>query len=325
MKLVYLLICSFLLSATLCGCNSKTDTVSGAENTEMVQQLGDVMASIDEVGGTAGTIATLSPSIKKTFARLSPGDSQQNYFLEKFLLPQAFAVTCDEGTGGYQAGCTAVGGGIYTKTRTFSSCSVGGGVLYSGTVLLTWTGTGINGCALTQIGNMVLRTPTYTVQGRRGATLTVSKAATNGQQLLWISGSGSSKIFNYSNDGIRRKFTNSSGVTTYEHVTTATGVNITGADRIINPGPSQSNRTLSGGVIKVKDVLADVTCDFVSTNVIWKLSTCNCPTEGSFSASCKKGTDGDVYTTSLVLNGCGTAKYTEGSTTNDVLFDRCGS
>ena len=318
MKLIYVL----FLSAVLFSCNAKVDSVSGAENTEMAQQVGDVMASIDEVGGTSGSIAMVEP-LKKTFARLSPSDFQENY-VAKILMPEAIATTCDAGLGGYQPTCTPITGG-YTKTRTFSNCTVGAGVQYSGTVLMTWTGTGVNGCALTQIGNIISRVPTYTVEGRRGATLTVSKAATNGQQLLWTGGAGASKTFNYSNDGIRRKFTNSSNVPTYDHTTTATGVSISSADRIVNAGPSATYRTMSGGIIKVKDNLADITCDFVPTNVQWKVSTCNCPSEGSFTASCKHGLDGEVYSTSLVLNGCGTAKYTEGSTTNDVIFDRCGS
>ena len=163
----------------------------------------------------------------------------------------------------------------------------------------------------------ITRVPNFTAQGRRDASLVVSKTGSIGQRLTWVSGSGSAKVFNFASDGINRKFTNSSNVSTFDFTSSTFGnIQITGTNR--------SGRVMTGGILRVRDNINNVTCDYVPTNVTWAVPACNCPSQGSWSATCTRA-DSSTYSTSLVINGCGIGLYTEGSSTNDVKFDRCGS
>ena len=120
------------------------------------------------------------------------------------------------------------------------------------------------------------------------------------------------KSLQFSNDGINRVF--SIGSTILFNQTTATSGDITVS------GTTRSNRIMSGGSLNVTNHISAVVCNYVPTNVTWASGTCNCPTQGSWSGSCSDG-----KTTTLTITGCGTATYTEGSDTEAVSFDRCGT
>ena len=97
MKLFFLAFLIGLISS----CGPKViDTVNGAEVTETAQQVGDMMASVDEIGGVNGGTIALMEHSKKTFARLTPENTKENYFL-KLILPEAHAINCDATTGGF--------------------------------------------------------------------------------------------------------------------------------------------------------------------------------------------------------------------------------
>lgn len=303
-----------LIGFALSACGAKSSDVSGAPVTETAQQVGDVMSSVDEAGSLNGSIAFMEHS-KKTFARLAPDELQENV-VANFLLPQANAVTCDAGQGGYAA-CS--GGGSGSTTRTFAGCTVGGSVTFTGTVTNTWSGTAVN-CVLGAVNDAITRVPNFTVQGRRSAALVVSKSGAVGQRLTWASGTGASKVFNFSSDGINRKFTNSSGVVTFDHTTSVVNstITITGTQRL--------NRTMTGGTLRVRDNIAKVNCDFVPTNLTWGSASCNCPTAGSWTATCTRDADSSTYTSTLVVSSvCGSATFTDSTGSNDVKFDRCGT
>ncbi len=272
-----------------------------ADIDEIAQQVGDSMASVDESGGSSGTLAELDSS-RKFFKRRAPSEIS-NGWLETYVQPSAYAATCSAAPGFGSCTSNAV-------TRTFADCTVGGAT-FSGTVVNTWGG-GAASCTLSGATQHITRVPAFTVTGRRGATLTVSKTGTLGQRLTLSSGSGASSVFSMTNDGIRRAFTNASGTTTYDF-TTATTSAIT-----IN-GNSRTNRILSGGSLRVTNNLTQVTCDYVPTAVTWT-SACNCPTSGSWAGTCSDG-----KSTTVSINGCGTASLTVGTVSTSVTFDRCYS
>jgi len=300
-----------VLLVAFAGCKSGTEDAGGSEITEPAQQLGDIVASIDEVGGTGGTIGALERASKKTFARYAPDELEGN-LVSKIFIPKAEAVACSANVMGHLNGgfgnCTG-SSPTSTKTRNFNSCTVGTDVVFNGSVAFTWTSAA--SCTVASVNEKVERSPNFTVEGRRGATLTVTRDASYGQRLTLTN--ATPKTYRLDSDGIRRKFTTSSGtVTTFDYITTATNVVVTGDTRL--------NRVMNGGTIRVKDNLTQVTCDYSPVNVTWGSSSCNCPTQGSWQATCS-----DAKTATVTLNGCGTGTFTLGSDSGTVTFDRCGN
>lgn len=295
---VTLLLCVLMIW----GCKKSSTDESAEDVQENAQQVGDVMASIDESGGSSATLGyNENKYIEKTFERFAPGTYQQS-FASKYVLPKAEAASC--ASTGF-ATCNGSGQII----RTFNGCTVGAAT-FSGDVTLSWS----NGatCAMGATGQHVTRVPNFTVTGRRNATLTVTKIGTNGQRLTWASGAGASKVFNFTNDGISRVFTLGSTTLFDQTTTTTSPITVTGTAR--------TSRVMTGGSLRVTNNLNTLTCDYVPTNVTWASGACNCPTSGSWSGTCSNG-----RSTTLNITGCGTATYTEGTTTVDVTFDRCGS
>jgi hypothetical protein len=307
-KILILISVAFVLSC------KKADTTSQADIQETAQQVGDVMASVDESGGSSGSLASaeaFEKSLHNTMERFAPGSAPEPSMIASLMLPKAEAVSCF----GFGFGACS-GGAPFKIIRNYNNCTVGsaGTATLSGTVEVTWsagTGSAITGCSLVDAGNIITRNPNFILTGRRGATLAVTKTGTNGQRLTWASGTGSNKVFNFSNDGINRKFTANGSTLFDQTTTTTTAISVTGVSR--------SNRVMNGGSLRVTNNLTAVTCDYVPTNVTWA-STCNCPTSGSWAGSCSDG-----KSVTLDINGCGTAKYTEGSEVEDVTFDRCAS
>lgn len=316
------LILSLCLILVVVGCSKGKDDVGGPEMTEPAQQIGDLMASVDEMGGTSGSISlekNLEKSAQKTFARYSPQELNKS-MVTRVIVPAAQARSCSSTDGGFNGGfgnCSGVSTASNSRTRTFAGCTVGATeeVIFNGTVVFTWdnaSGGNLSGCGLNSTGNTITRSPTFTVEGRRGATLTVSKNGTYGQRLTWQSGA-SPKTFLMTSDGIRRKYTTAGGVDVFDYVTT-----ITSAVTVTNE--LRNGRVLNGGTIQVRDNLTQVTCDYTPTNVTWAVASCNCPSQGTWQATCSDG-----KTASLVLNGCGTGAFTMGSESGTVTFDRCGN
>ena len=290
------------------GCN-KEAIDDGSDIQESAQQIGDVMASIDESGGGSGAIAQMQfeNSLQKMLARYAPDDTPARGALAQLALPVAEATSC------YGFGFGSCGGASGTTiVRNFNNCTVSSASL-SGDVTLVWGG-GASACSLTSPGQHITRVPNFTLSGRRGATLSVTKTGTIGQRLTWASGTGTSKVFNFSNDGINRKFTATNSTVFYDQTTTVSGtITVTGttrASRVINGG---------GSLVVTNNLTANV-CTYTPTNVTWDTPTCTCPTQGYWSGSCADG-----KSTTLTLTGCGVANYTEGSETVALSFDRCAS
>ncbi len=283
-----------LLATQGCG---KSDENTDIE--EAGQQLGDVMASIDESGGSSGSLAQLEWDSRKVFARHAPGDLVDSGWLDAFL-PRAHAATCYGSSTFSSCSSNAI-------TRTFGGCTIGSAT-FSGTVELTWSDASVdNTCQMAASGHSVTRVPNFTVTGRRGATLSVSKTGSVGQRITRGASAGS---FTFSNDGIRRVFTGAGGATLFDYTTSTTSdITVTGASR--------ASRVLNGGTLRVANNLNGVSCDLSPSSVSWT-SSCNCPSSGSWSGSCS---DGNSF--SISITGCGSANLTLGEESSSVLFDRC--
>lgn len=299
-KFLFLCLSLLILSS---GCKKNAEDTAAADVQETAQQVGDVMASVDESGGNSGSIASFDGrSVENTFERFAPG-TYDHKSVASLIVPEAQAAACTA-TNNFSSCSSNV------ITRTFGGCTVGSAT-FNGTVTLTWGGAS-TGCVMSAANDHVTRVPNFTVTGRRSATLTVTKTGTIGQRVTWTSGSGGSRVMSFTNDGINRRFS-LSGTTLFDQTTSVTSA-------ITVTGTSRTSRVMSGGTLQVVNNLTSVTCSFSPTNVTWAGGTCNCPTSGSWSGTC---TDGKSVT--LDINGCGTANYTEGSTTTSVSFDRCGT
>ena len=295
-----LLACLFFLPSC------KQGDVAASSISETAQNVGDVMASIDEASGNnTGTIALNEQSELAPFSQYAEGKSTRTESLLRLTVPAARAEVC--GASSF-ATCDSAN---HTVTRNFNGCTVGVAV-FSGTVQVKWGGASVSGCTIgVGTGSYISRVPDYTVTGLRGANLRVSSAGSYGQKLTYVSGATPNWQMDFTSDGIRRKFTDSNGTVLYDTLTSTTSaMRISGNNRL--------NRTLSGGVLRVKDNLNSVTCDFIPTNVTWADGSCNCPSQGSWSASCSDGSS-----SVLTLKGCGVADYTSGSDVQSVNFDRC--
>lgn len=298
-----------LLLVSIClvfafGCKKKDDG-SDADIQENAQQIGDVMASIDETGQGSGSISSMQidKESERLYARFLPEDDSPGVFA-RLALPSAEAVSCF-GYGWGSCSSNAV-------TRNYAGCTVGTATV-SGSVTLNW-GNGATSCTLSTAGQYITRVPNFTLTGRRGGTLAVTKTGSVGQRLTWASGTGASKVFSFTNDGINRKITLPSSNVLFDQTTTVSGT-------ITVTGTTRASRVIGGGgsLIVTNNLTANV-CTYTPTNVTWDSTSCNCPTQGSWSGSC---TDGKSAT--LNLTGCGTADYTEGSETTSLTFDRCAS
>lgn len=308
MKFILILLIPFLFSS----CKITAIPTESADIQETAQQIGDVMASVDEVGGAGGNIAsnTIQNSIEKTFNRYAPGELDESHksMIANILQPKANAASCS----GVVFSCIG-----RVLTRTFNGCTIGSAV-FNGTVRATWGGGGDGtSCSLGTIAGSatITRVPDFEITGRRGAVLEVTQVGTIGQRLTWTTGTGTNpKTFSFTNDGINRKFTLPDTTVLFNQTSTTTlAIGITGASR--------ANRVMNGGSLLVRNNITNSECTYIPDNVTWTTG-CNCPTSGTWNGTC----DGGAKTSTLVLNSiCGQATYTEGTDTQSITLDRCGT
>jgi hypothetical protein len=291
---VNILLKIFLLTSfglSLNSCAKQEDDLFAETSAE---QVGDVMASIDEMGGSSGSYAMMLGE-QKVFARHNTENLKDR--LLKSLLPKAMAATCSSSTFG---SCTN-----NRIVRNFNDCNIGNAV-FSGTVTLDYVDAATdNTCAPSATGNTISRDPDFTISGLHSATYTVSKTGTYGQRLTRTGASA----LDFSNDGIRRVIKIGTATVADYTTTTTSNIGVTGNAR--------SGRVISGGNLHVVNNSSGTSCDFVPSNVTWN-STCGCPVSGSWLASCSSGKTG-----SLTITSCGEATYTIDGQDSAVSFDRC--
>ncbi len=290
------------------GCAKKDDPSSTTDISETAQQIGDAMASVDESGGSSGGLAFNEiQSAEKLLARVLPSQRGIKINAARALFtPFAQAAACGATTGFGSCSSNVI-------TRTFGGCTIGGATL-TGTVTLTWSDAASdNTCAITANSHSITRVPDFTLTGRRGGSLAVSKTGSVGQRITRTS----SGVFSFENDGIRRVIT-FGGATLFDFTTIVTG----GDSKLTVSGNNRSARTLTsaaGAYFRVTNNSSGVTCNYTPTSVTWT-STCNCATSGTWSSTCSDG-----KSSTLTLTGCGSGTFTMGSESESVTLDRCYS
>ena len=297
----------FALASIIAACGlfyacglAEGDVSTTTDIEETAQQVGDVMASIDESGGSSGAYGMFRlQGEEKMFARIAPAAFRKSF--ADYVLPEARATLC--AASSTYTSCTN-----NVITHDLNGCTIGSATL-NGTVTLTWTDAAVNNvCAISADGHSITREPNFTLTGRRGGTMTVTKLFTG--QVIARTSTG---VFSFANDGIRRVISYN-GNTLFDYTTSTPNgtLTITGLNR--------NGRTLTstgGAYLRVTNNTSGVRCDYIPSNVTWA-NTCTCAKSGSWSANCSDGSS-----STLTLTGCGTATFTLGSETQSVTFDRC--
>ena len=285
---------SLLALLTLVSCAEEETAV---DIQETAQQIGDVMASVDESGGTTnGTMAMMESHRRFMATREKSSTPGALLFLRSLgLLASAQAVACQDTTF---SGCVSS-----QKVRDLGGCTIGSAT-FTGDITLDFSD---NNCVLDSDGDSVDRNPDFAVTGMRGANLSVAKTGTYGQRITRVM----SGNFTFANDGIRRLFT-LAGQTLFDYTTRTTSpINITGTSR--------SDRVMTGGQLRVTNNVSGVSCNYAPSNVTWA-TTCNCATSGTWTGTCSDG-----KTTSIIITGCGTGTIAIAEDSESLSFDRCYS
>lgn len=292
-------LCCCQLMLISCGKNDDASTVNIQET---AQQVGDTMASIDEVGGSSGSIAFSTDLEYKTIARVVNSSTSSDYLAN--LIDVIFP------SSAYAAACYATDTwGTCTNnvvTRTFSNCTIRTSTL-SGSVTLTYNDGTVDSTCSFPVNGTLDRNPSFTMTGIRGGTLTVSKTGTNGQRLTKTA----TGVYSFENDGIRRVIA-ANGATLYDYTTTT----VSGSPLTIT-GSARASRVVDGGTLRVTNNLTSVYCDYSPEDVTWS-SGCNCPSSGTWTGTCS-----DSKTTELEITGCGTGTLTINGVEESLTFDRC--
>lgn len=301
MKKTLLLVLMAAVCNLIFSCGPSEQISFGEANTalEVANQLGDVMATIDEAGRGTIAIAYFAPSFDKSSSKNAAVDN-----LMFALFPQAQAATCN--TVEFST-CSA-----NSVLRNFNSCAIGGYTL-TGSVAMSWTG-GSN-CTLSATSQAIRITPNYSVAANN-MSLSSIKTGTYGSILTWVSGSGTTRVFSYDNDGTNRTLSSNGSVLLSLNTRTVTPISVTGNTR--------GNRILSSGAnaLEIVNVTSPETCTFQPSSVSWAAANCNCATVGQWLGSCSV-----MGTFTMTITGCGTANiaYTENSVAKNqtVSLDRC--
>ena len=283
---------SLLAVLALISCAKEEDA---ADIQETAQQIGDVMASVDESGGTTNGSMVMMESHKRMMAAREKAAGSFAFLSSIGLLPSAQAVACKDTTF---TGCASS-----QKVRDLGGCTIGSAT-FTGDITLQFSD---NTCVVDSDGDSVDRNPDFTVSGIRGSSLAVAKTGTFGQRITRVT----SGNFTFANDGIRRLFT-LAGETLFDYTTrTTTAISIIGTTR--------SDRIMTGGQLRVTNNISGVSCNYAPSNVTWA-STRNCATSGTWTGTCSDGKD-----TSITVTGCGTGTIVVGEESEALSFDRCYS
>lgn len=270
-------------------------------NTELAQQVGDSMSSVDESAGGSGNFAMMNEikSAESSIAFFSPTRSPSKIKLLSESVSTAFAASCF-GTG--FSTCSS-----NTVSRNFSNCTLGSAT-FSGTVAFSYSGTTAATCKLSVATDAVTRNPNFTISTSYGS-VTASKTGTAGQTLTYVSGTAASKVLSLTSDGLRRVVTVDGSTKSDITSLTTSAITVTGSDR--------TTRVMNGGTLRLQNNLTTERCDLVPSAVTWS-GTCTCATSGSWAGTCD--TKGAF---NLAITGCGTANLTVGTETKAVTLTRC--
>lgn len=277
------------------GCGSQEETTVDISS-ELANQVGDFMASADESYGSTGSAFNVEQSLNRELLfleKISPTPLSQQ--ISQKLIPFANAASCF----GQGFNCAA---GV--NTRNFNGCTVGAAT-FTGSVAISW----ITSAACMEVGgaNTVRRSPNFSVS-KSGATVSVYKTGTNGQEMTWTNPT-SPKTVTVTSDGIRRTAT-ADGSTVYDVSTSTVGaISISGTSRV--------GRRITSGTLRFTNHLNGEVCDVTPSNVVWS-SNCTCATAGTWSGNC---TINGAF--SVTVSSCGAGSVTYNGQSRSVTFDRC--
>ncbi|RYD61214.1 MAG: hypothetical protein EOP84_36020, partial [Verrucomicrobiaceae bacterium] len=157
---------------------------------ELGQQMGEIMASTDEMGATT----TGTYPLRLQYSKLDSSTALDQ--LGQWLIADAHAGTCQGGSSFSNCSSNQI-------TRTFGGCTFGG-IRADGSITLTWGG-GASACTTGGTGSTITRVPNFTLANRRGATLSIYKSGTYGQRITALAGNN----YSFESDGIRRSYRSS--------------------------------------------------------------------------------------------------------------------
>jgi len=290
------------------GCTKKKEDdaseTAAYDPEEVSQQVGEFMASIDELGGTGnGSYAALRSHQKSVARYVTDTSLFSSNPVASFLVPQATATACT--AVGYGA-CTQTGPHHSQRERDFGGCTIGIATL-TGTSAIDFGGTGNTDCSLSSDADSAYIRPDFTITAG-SASLAISHGDDLGLGISRISGTQ----FMLFNRGIRRVVT-VGGATfrdTTAHIEDSAPFTITGAAR--------SGRTITGGPLHVTNNLNEERCSFTPSGLTWGAS-CNCPVAGSVSGICTDGSTASIAFSST----CGAAVLTHEGEDSAISLDRC--
>ncbi len=282
----------FVLAAFLMSCDKiVTESAPVNESIEMSQQLTDLVGSIDGLSAVSVS-RSADLSVKSTTC-----------------FSQSFS-NCSAGT----------------RAQTYNGCAIGDAV-FTGVFLVKWyntTGTPKASCILTNVGEKIGMGPQTNmfISTGRGYTNKTSKVGTLGNVLTWTAGSGGSRQFSLTSDGLRRVITDAAqdNKVVYDITSTVTSaISVNGAAR--------TNRSISGGNLRFLNNLTNETCDFAPQSIFWADPNCSCPTAGNWVGSCNDGVNSRTINMSYVSPSnpkvCGQGVITVDGSAATVMLDNC--
>jgi len=298
------------LALSACTLKNQDDLIPGDNasfnSKELAQNVGEVVASIDDMSGDGSGTFAMMRGHQKTIARLLPGakSTYASMPIMKILLPEAQAAACS--TVSYAA-CAPNGPNHSDRTKTFGGCTIGDATV-TGSADLSYFGTGNNSCRMSNASDAVAWKPNATATNADGS-FSITAPGSFGIVLT----RENSTDFHLTNDGIRRVLTYS-GMTLLDTTTT-----IENATRLQFTGASRSGRVLSSGTITITNNRNSKSCSYSPSAVTWGNASCRCPNSGTISGTCTDGA------TSVVTFGstCGTVTINQGGTQTEVELDRC--
>lgn len=285
--------------------DAATDSTTIDSISESAQQVGDLLAGVDESGGTTtGGIAFNQIKDYKTFERLAKNEITKTDFILNSILDRAEATACSAVNF---SSCSN-----NQKTRDLSGCTTAAFGTISGDITLAFTGSQASTCKIPANNDSVTRTPNFSITSLRGSVFSVSGS---GQTLTRTSDS----TFNLTNSGLRRTFTNAKGNLILDVSTSISNSNpITVTSSHTAGATIRDGRTLSGGSLVVTDNISQLTCTLSPQSIAWS-ANCSCPTSGSLTGSCTDSTDYAMTFSST----CGSVSLTKGTVTSTITLDKC--
>ena len=264
--------------------------LSQDELADVAQAVGELMASVDEAaqgGGFAGLMLRRPAAFEPAWHERLLGSAW----------PSAEAhATC--------AGLpfSACDGGV--RTRALDGCYLGWGYL-EGSVRLRFDD---ETCTLGAVGRGVTRTAEVTLRGPRAGTFLLD--AGDGGVRLERAAEG----FTVTVPGFRRRWQREDG-------TPVSDVRARTLEPLQLGGEARPGRTLTGGVLEVRDEVSGTTVPLRAKGLSWD-ETCNCARTGAFTGTAAGGRG----TVKVELASCGKAQVSlEGAAPTEVILDRCGT